>query len=79
MSTLQVSIPDEVREKVTEAASRTHVTIDEFTTMALVDKLTLVLKDPYLEGRAKRGSWRKFREALAQVPDVPPDEEDRLE
>ena len=79
MTTLQISIPDEVQEKVTEVASRTNITVDELATMALIEKLTLMLKDPYLEERAKKGSWTKFREALAKVPDVPPDDYDRLE
>jgi hypothetical protein len=37
------------------------------------------IPDPYLEARAKRGSWKKFKEALAQASDVPPDDYDKLD
>ena len=34
--------------------------------------------ETYLEERARRGSGEKFEQALAKVPDVEPEEHDRL-
>jgi hypothetical protein len=31
-----------------------------------------------LEERAKRGSWEKFQKILSKVPDIEPEERDRL-
>lgn len=37
------------------------------------------LTEEYLEQRAERGSREKYERALSQVPDVEPDERDRIE
>ena len=39
---------------------------------------TAFLTQEYLEERAKRGSREKFEKVLSKVPDVPPEEYDRL-
>mgnify|MGYP001575149905 CR=1 FL=1 len=79
MTTLQVTIPDDVRDKAEKVARKEHMSLDEFTTLALIERLTTSIPDPYLEERAKRGNPQRLREILAQVPDVPPDAEDKLE
>ena len=79
MTTLQVRIPDDVRAKAEEAAREKHVSLDEFTTLALIQSISISLPDPYLEERAKRGNLQRFREILASVPDVPPEDYDKLE
>jgi len=79
MTTLQVMIPDDVRDKVEKLAQDEHISMDEFTTLALIQRLGARIPDPYLEERAKRGNPQRLREILAQVPDVPPDDDDRLD
>jgi hypothetical protein len=79
MTTLQISIPDEVQMTAAKVANRIHISVNELAARALVEKLTLLVKDPYLEKLAKKGSWKKYYEALAQIPDVPPDDYDKLE
>jgi hypothetical protein len=32
----------------------------------------------YLEEKSKRGSWSKFEQVLAKVPDVEPEDYDKL-
>jgi hypothetical protein len=79
MTTLQVTIPEEVRAKAEEAAREKHVSLDEFTTLALIQSISASLPDPYLEERATRGDLRRFKEILASVPDVPPEDYDKIE
>ena len=79
MSSLQVTIPDDVRNQAEKLAHAEHLSLDEFMTLALIQKLSRSIPDPYLEARAKRGNLERFREILAMVPDVPPDDYDRLE
>lgn len=79
MTALHVMIPDEVQEKAREVADRQHITLDDLTTMALVEKLSAMIPDPYLQARAKRGDRKKFERALAMVPHVEPEEYDRLQ
>ncbi len=79
MTNLQVMIPEDVRVKAEEAAREKHLSLDEFTTLALVQTISASLSDPYLEKRASRGSLQRFKEILAGVPDVPPEDYDKLE
>jgi len=46
--------------------------------LALAEKVSALMTEDYLAERAKRGSRRKFRRVLAKVPDVEPEERDRL-
>ena len=78
MTKLQILIPDDVRDKAEDAAREEHISLDEFTTLALIQRLSTSIPDPYLEERAKRGNPQRFREILAQAPDVPPEEYDKL-
>ena len=78
MTTMQIQVPDEVRTKAEEAARWKHLSLDEFTTWALVQSISASIPDPYLEERAKRGSLKRFKEILAQVPDVEPEDYDKL-
>jgi hypothetical protein len=40
--------------------------------------MAALLTQEYLDGRAERGNRKKFEAALKTVPDVEPDEFDRL-
>jgi hypothetical protein len=79
MTKMHVLVPDDVKTKAEEVAEENHMSLDELTSMALIEKLSSMVKDPYLEARAKRADWNKFRAALAMVPDVPPEDYDRLD
>ena len=79
MTALHVMVPEDVQQKAREVADQEHITLDELTTQALMEKLSAMIPDPYLEARAKRGDRKKFFEVLAGVPDVPPDDYDRIE
>jgi len=47
-------------------------------TTAIAEKISALTTESYLEERARRGSQAKFRQALAKVPDVEPEEFDLL-
>lgn len=77
MTAVQVMMPEQVKQKVTEVAHRRHVSFDKVVTIALMRELAK-LPDPELERRASRGRRADFDAFLAQVPDVPPEDRDRL-
>jgi hypothetical protein len=79
MTTLQVLVPDDVQEKAAEVAKQRHLSLDELTTIALIEKLSMVVADPYLEARARLADGTGFAEFMAQVPKVPPEDYDRLQ
>ena len=78
MTTVQISLPDAVKRKVSRIASQQHVTLQELMTMALMEKLSTI-PDPRLERRAAHGKREDFDAVLNMIPDVPPAAEDRLE
>jgi len=72
MSTVSVQLPDSLHEKMQELAARDHISVDQFTTVAVAEKMSALLTSDYLRERARRGSRSKFERVLAKVPDVAP-------
>jgi hypothetical protein len=54
-------------------AKREGISINQFVTTAVAEKLSALMTEEYLEARAKRGSRRKFDRALSRVADVKPE------
>jgi len=78
MSTLSLRIPESLHKRVKEVASNERFSINQFITTALAEKLSALDTENYLEERAKRGDRKKFLEVLSKIPDVDPEEYDRL-
>jgi hypothetical protein len=78
METIRINIPESIHKNLKELAKKDRVSIDQFVTTALSEKISAFMTKKYLEDRAKRGSKKKFMEALSKVPDVEPEEYDRL-
>ena len=78
MSTLSLRLPDSLHEKVKELAKAENISINQFISTAIAEKMSALATETYLEERAKRGSKQKFRHALNKVKDVTPDSEDQL-
>ena len=79
MSTLSLRLPESLHKKVKELAQQEGVSINQFVTVAVAEKLSALLTEDYLQERAKLGSRSRYEAALAQVPDVEPEECDRIE
>jgi hypothetical protein len=78
MSTLNLDLPESLHKKVREVSEREGVSVDQFVAAAVAEKLSAFLSVEYLEARAARGSREKYDAVLAKVPDVEPEEYDRL-
>ena len=78
MSTLSLRLPESLHQRVRELADREGISINQFIATAVAEKMSALLTEEYLQARAQRGSRVKYDAALAQVPDVAPDERDRL-
>ena len=77
MTAVSIVMPEEMKRRVVDVAHRRHVSFDKFVMAALMRELAK-LPDSELERRAARGRRADFDKALAMVPDVPPEECDRL-
>jgi hypothetical protein len=78
MSNLSLRLPESLHKQVKELAKQEGVSINQFITTALAEKLSALMTQDYLGARAERGDREAFERALANVPDVPPEARDRL-
>ena len=78
MSAISLRLPESLHKRVRELAKQEDVSLNQFITTALAEKLAVLMTIEYLEERGKRGSRRKFRRALSKVRDRKPDAADRL-
>lgn len=78
MSTLSLRIPESLHRELRELARREGVSINQVINSAVGEKVASLRTLVYLQERARRGKRRRFEEVLAKVPDVEPEEGDRL-
>lgn len=78
MSTLSLRLPDSVHNKIREFAKKEGISINQFIASAVSEKISAFATLDYLEMRAKRADKKKFEEALSKIPNVEPEEYDRL-
>ncbi|HEX3889483.1 MAG TPA: toxin-antitoxin system HicB family antitoxin [Verrucomicrobiae bacterium] len=78
MSAIQIELPEPVHQRAQKLALAQSMSLDRLMVVALVEKLSTVFPDNVLEKRARRGNRNGFEKFMADVPDVEPDESDRL-
>lgn len=78
MGTLSLRLPESLHKKLREVAARDGVSINQWISSAVAEKMSAQLAEEYIAERAKRASRRKFDATLARVPDVEPAEADRI-
>lgn len=78
MSILSLRLPDSLHNKIREFSKEEGISINQFITSAVAEKISAFATLEYLEMRAKRADKKKFKAALSKIPDVEPEEYDRL-
>jgi hypothetical protein len=78
MSTLQLTLPQSMREQIEALAQKEGISVHEFIMLAVAEKLATLATADYLTERAKRGSREKLLAVLAKAPDVEPEDYDKL-
>ena len=78
MSTLSVRLPESLHKKIKELAEKEGVSMNQFITLAISEKMSALLTIDYLKERAEQASKEKFENIMNQVPDVKPEEYDKL-
>jgi len=79
MTTVSLRLPNSLHRGVKELAKREGVSMNQIIATAVAEKLSALMTVDYLEERASRGSRERFEALLRKVPDVEPEERDRLE
>ncbi len=78
MSTLSLRLPDSLHEEVKFLAKKEGISINQFISSAVAEKMSALLTEKYLVQRAMKGNKDLFLKAMGEVPNVEPAEEDRL-
>jgi len=78
MSTLSLRLPDSLHNEVKLLAKHDGISINQFVTSAVAEKMSALLTEQYLLQRAKKGNKQSFLDAMSRVPDIEPDEKDQL-
>jgi hypothetical protein len=78
MSTISLRLPDSLHEQARVLAQRENISINQLVTLALAEKMSALMTEDILSERAKKGSRRKFLRVLDKVPDIEPEERDRI-
>ena len=78
MSTISVRLPESLHKKIKEFAEREGVSMNQFITLAVSEKMSALLTVDYLKKRAEQTSKQNFMHIMDQVPDVEPEDYDKL-
>lgn len=78
MTEIQTKIPDAIYKQAAEFAEKENLSLEQVISLALAHSLGAWNAENYIAERARRGSREKFLEFMSKVPDVEPEEHDRL-
>ena len=73
---MSIRLPDSLHKRLKQMAE--GISMNQFITLAVAEKMSALATVEYLKERAKRGSRQRFEAVLANVPDVEPEEYDKL-
>jgi len=81
VSSLNVRLPHYLHAQLRKLAQREGVSMNQFITLAVAEKIAALETRDYLHARGERvnqGNRDDYRAVLATVPDVPADERDAI-
>ncbi len=78
MSILNVNIPDSIYKSMQEIAQQDNISVEQFIATAIAEKIAALMNESYLLERANRGSREKYESILAKVPDIEPEDYEKL-
>ena len=69
MSTLSLRLPDSIHRHIKEIAKREGVSINQFISTAVSEKIAALMTEEYLTSRASRAKQGTLKKILDKVPD----------
>jgi uncharacterized protein (DUF1778 family) len=68
MSALSLRLPNSIHQHIREIAKKEGVSINQFVSSAVSEKISAIMTEDILKNRAKRAKKSDFREILDNVP-----------
>ena len=78
MNELTIHIPSSLQRSLRDLAREDSISVDQFVSSAIAEKISALLTVKYLKERADHGSCAHLRAVLDAVPNIEPEERDRL-
>ncbi len=78
MSTLSLRLPNSIHRHIKQIATEEGVSINQFISSAVSEKISAITTENYLEQRAERAEKSVFRSILDKVPDRTPLPDDNI-
>jgi uncharacterized protein (DUF1778 family) len=78
MSTLSLRLPNSLHDEVKCLAKKEGISINQFISTAVAEKMSSLLTEQYLLKRSQKGSQQAFLKAMSKVPDIEPESRDKL-
>lgn len=75
---LNTQIPDALYQQIETLANKQKIPVEQLVTMALSAQISSWMTLDYLEEKAQKGSWDKFKQVLIKVSDQEPEDYDKL-
>ncbi len=72
MSSLSLRLPDSIHRHIKEIAKREGVSINQFISAAVTEKVSAIATEEVLEVRAKKAKKGGLKRILDKTPDRPP-------
>jgi hypothetical protein len=77
MSAISLRLPNSIHARVRHLAKYDGVSVNQFITVALTEKLSVMNAAEYFEEKAKKGSREKYEKVLSKVSKREPLEHDK--
>ncbi len=78
MSAISLRMPQSLHRRVRSVAKHDRVSINQFITLAVSEKISALETSDYISQRAKRASRPKFQRVLSKVRSREPAAHDRM-
>ena len=79
MSSISIRLPDSLHRTAIELSKKDNISINQFISTALAEKISALMTEDYLMKRANSAPNREeFEKLLKKVPDIEPEEHDKF-
>ncbi|MHB8881329.1 MAG: toxin-antitoxin system HicB family antitoxin [Thermodesulfovibrionales bacterium] len=72
MSALSLRLPESIHRHIRDIAKKEGVSINQFISSAVSEKISALMTEDYLKQRAQRANKEDLRKILAKVPNRKP-------
>ena len=75
---IALRLPNSLGSELKSFAKKEEISMNQFISTAVAEKMSTVKTYDYLEARSKKGSLKHFRKILNKVPDNIPEMDDEI-